>query len=52
MVNIGNDWDALLEGEFEKPYYKQLRAFLTDEYRTRRIYPDMNSIINAILFTP
>lgn len=52
MVNIGNDWDALLEGEFEKPYYKQLRAFLTDEYRTRRIYPDMYSIFNALRFTP
>lgn len=28
MVNIGNDWDALLEKEFEQPYYKQLRTFL------------------------
>lgn len=52
MVNIGNDWDALLAGEFEKPYYQQLRAFLADEYRTRRIYPDMYSIYNALRFTP
>ena len=27
MVNIGNDWDGLLAGEFEKEYYKKLRAF-------------------------
>lgn len=44
MVNIGNDWDALLEKEFEQPYYKQLRTFLAQEYRTHRIYPDMYSI--------
>ena len=52
MVNIGNDWDALLEKEFEQPYYKQLRTFLAQEYRTHRIYPDMYSIFNALKFTP
>lgn len=51
MVNIGNDWDTLLAGEFEKPYYKQLRAFLVSEYRSRRIYPDMYSIFNALKLT-
>mgnify|MGYP003309006877 CR=1 FL=1 len=24
MVNLGNEWDSLLAGEFEKPYYLQL----------------------------
>jgi uracil-DNA glycosylase len=28
MVNIGNDWDKILDGEFEKEYYKNLRKFL------------------------
>lgn len=51
MVKIGNDWDALLAQEFEKPYYQQLRAFLAEEYRTHRIYPDMYSIFNALKFT-
>ena len=51
MVNIGNDWDELLCGEFDKPYYKQLRAFLKDEYRRYKIYPDMYSIFNALKFT-
>ena len=31
MVNLGNDWDVLLKGEFEKPYYLQLREFLKRE---------------------
>ena len=32
MVNIGNDWDRILEGEFEKEYYLNLREFLKKEY--------------------
>lgn len=51
MVNIGNDWDALLRGEFDKPYYKALRAFLASEYKSATVYPDMYSIFNALKFT-
>lgn len=52
MVYIGNDWDQVLEGEFEKPYYRQLRTFLSQEYRTHRVYPEMHSIFNALKLTP
>lgn len=51
MVNIGNDWDAILADEWEKPYYKNLRAFLKKEYSTYRIYPHMNDIFNALKYT-
>lgn len=51
MVNIGNEWDALLSGEFEKEYYKRLRAILAHEYKTRTIYPDMYDIFNALRYT-
>ena len=51
MVNIGNDWDNILTDEWEKPYYKQLRAFLKSEYSTHRIYPDMHDIFNALKYT-
>ncbi|WP_373598766.1 uracil-DNA glycosylase [Paraclostridium bifermentans] len=51
MVNIGNDWDVVLEGEFEKPYYLELREFLKEEYSTRIIYPNMNDIFNALKYT-
>lgn len=51
MVNIGNDWDAILADEWEKPYYKELRSFLKQEYSTRRIYPDMKNIFNALKYT-
>lgn len=51
MVNIGNDWDNLLLGEFDKEYYKKLHYFLANEYRTGTIYPDMFDIFNALKFT-
>lgn len=51
MVNIGNDWDEILADEWDKPYYKQLRAFLKQEYSTRTIYPDMHDIFNALKYT-
>ncbi len=51
MVHIGNDWDEILKDEFEKPYYRQLRQFLKQEYSTQQIFPDMNDIFNALRFT-
>ena len=51
MVNLGNDWDSILADEFEKEYYKELRRFLVNEYRTRTVYPDMHDIFNALRFT-
>lgn len=51
MVNIGNDWDEILKGEFDKPYYRQLRAFLKQEYSAQTIYPPMNDIFNALRYT-
>ena len=51
MVHIGNDWDEILKGEFGKPYYRQLRAFLKQEYTTRTIFPPMNDIFNALRYT-
>ena len=52
MVQIGNDWDEVLEGEFDKPYYRELRAFLKQEYASRRIFPDMYHIFEALKLTP
>lgn len=52
MVSFGNDWDQVMEGEFEKEYYLKLREFLKREYFTQTIYPDMNNIFNAMKLTP
>ncbi len=48
MVHLGNDWDEILKDEFNKPYYKALRAFLKQEYSSRTIYPNMNDIFSAL----
>ncbi len=48
LVQFLNDWDEILADEFEKPYYKELRAFLKAEYSARRIYPDMHDIFNSL----
>ncbi len=51
MVKIGNDWDNLLKEDFGSEYYLKLREFLKAEYSTRRIYPPMNDIFNALRYT-
>ncbi len=52
MVDFGNDWDQVLEGEFEKEYYLRLRRFLIEEYKSGTVYPDMYHIFNAMKMTP
>ncbi|HBN95408.1 MAG TPA: uracil-DNA glycosylase [Firmicutes bacterium] len=47
-VVLENDWDELLAPEFEKDYYKMLRRFLIQEYRTTTVYPDMYHIFEAL----
>ena len=51
MVKLNNDWDNILADEFEKPYYKELREFLKKEYFTKKIYPPMDDIFNALKYT-
>ena len=47
-AQLGNDWQELLEEEFQKDYYQDLRKFLASEYRTRKIYPDMYHIFATL----
>lgn len=51
MVKFDNDWDELLQGEFDKEYYLNLRKFLISEYKTQRIFPGMYDIFNAMKLT-
>ncbi len=51
MVSFGNEWDDIMAGEFELPYYLKLREFLKTEYSTREIYPNMYDIFNAMKHT-
>ena len=46
-----NDWADFLNAELEEPYYIKLREFLVKEYKTKRIYPSMYDIFNALHYT-
>lgn len=49
---IGNEWDELLQDEFNSEYYRTLRGILINEYKTQTIYPNMYDIFNALKYTP
>lgn len=49
---LTNDWESLLEPEFQKDYYQKLRSFLKEEYSNQTIYPDMYDLFNALNYTP
>ena len=51
MPSINNDWDLYLDEEFQKEYYLNLREYLKAEYSSRRIYPSMYDIFNALKYT-
>lgn len=46
-----NDWQELLEAELNEQYYQELRKFLIAEYSTKKIFPNMYDIFNALHFT-
>jgi uracil-DNA glycosylase len=46
-VKISEAWKALLQEEFEKEYFRDLAAFVKEEYKTQKIYPPGGKIFNA-----
>ncbi|KRM90384.1 uracil-DNA glycosylase [Liquorilactobacillus cacaonum] len=49
---IHNDWQEILEPEFQKQYYLELHNFLKKEYASQNIHPDMFQIFQAFEWTP
>lgn len=52
MVDFHNSWNELLKDEFEKDYYKRLRAFLSSEYANHTVYPAKENIFAALKTVP
>ena len=52
MAMITNDWLQAIQGEFKKPYYRELFQFVKEEYSRAVIYPPADDIFNAMHFTP
>ncbi|TGB04594.1 uracil-DNA glycosylase [Halobacillus salinus] len=48
MKQFDNDWAQILEPEFEKDYYQELRESLKKEFSSHTIYPPMEQIFAAL----
>lgn len=51
-VKIEASWKNVLQGEFEKDYFRNLVKFVKIEYATQQIYPPGSQIFSAFDFTP
>lgn len=51
-VKIADDWYALLETEFQKPYFDELTEFVRNEYATTQIFPPAANIFRAFDLCP
>ena len=45
---VTTDWNPILRGEFDKPYWKELQSFVTDERRRTTIYPPHDQVFRAL----
>ena len=48
---INQSWDPFLNVEFQKPYFKELSAFLKREYETKTIYPPKKEVFSSFYYT-
>nr|WP_321225986.1 uracil-DNA glycosylase [uncultured Psychroserpens sp.] len=46
-VNIHSSWKAILENEFEKPYFEELMNFVKEEYASHKCFPPEDKIFSA-----
>ena len=49
---IEESWKEVLINEFEQPYMKELKTFLTEQYKNYTVYPPANLIFEAFNRTP
>ncbi|CAI8350953.1 MAG: Uracil-DNA glycosylase [Polaribacter sp. SA4-10] len=50
QVKIADSWKNILQNEFEKPYFKQLTAFVDAEYEKHICFPNKEVIFSAFDF--
>ncbi|MEG2609699.1 MAG: uracil-DNA glycosylase [Bacilli bacterium] len=48
---IGNDWDSILEFEYNKDYFKKLINLISEEYDKKIIFPKKEEIFNSLKHT-
>lgn len=48
---INNDWDEILEEEFHKPYFVELKNNVIKDYEKHTCYPKIDNVFNAFRFS-
>ncbi len=51
-IELPESWQAVLADEFQKPYFKQLEAFVDQERQTQTVFPPEQDVFNAFVYTP
>ncbi len=46
------DWNPVLRGEFDEPYWQELQAFVADERARHTVYPPHDEVFAALHLTP
>jgi uracil-DNA glycosylase len=49
---LTTDWNPLLRGEFDRPYWQQLQQFVASERRHAAVYPPHDEVFAALHLTP
>ena len=49
---LTTDWNPILRGEFDKPYWRELMAFVAQERRHHEVYPPHHEVFAALHLTP
>ena len=46
-----NGWSEFLDNEFAQPYFKELAAFVHEEYENKTVYPPKKEVFSAFYYT-
>lgn len=52
IKSLDAEWNALLQEEFEKPYYARLTESVNQAYKTSTVYPPAKLVFNALALCP
>jgi len=52
LIGLEPSWKEALQGEFEKPYFKELSSFVRDEYLSATTYPPSGDTFRAFDLCP
>ncbi len=49
---IGNDWDNILNDEYQKDYFLDIKKKIREEYKNKTIFPPAKDVFAAFRMTP